>query len=109
VVAYRIAQALIRSGVPAEAFSYYPTDHGGSGAILQNCGRGMFFGDSAAVGKYANDPRIELHGTGYSKVVFGEDWIDDWENYLDVIVASITENGGRSCIMLWGSGTAPWP
>lgn len=95
---YRIAQALIRAGVPAEAFGYYPTDHGGSGAILQNCGRGMFFGDSAAVGKYANDPRIELHGTGYSKVVFGEDWIDDWEKYLDVIVASITENGGRSCI-----------
>lgn len=95
---YRIAQALIKAGVPAEAFSYYPTDHGGSGAILQNCGRGMFFGDSASVGKYANDSRIELHGTGYSKVVIGEDLIDDWEKYLDVLVASITENGGRSCI-----------
>ncbi len=95
---YRIAQALIKAGVPAEAFSYYPTDHGGSGAILQNCGRGMFFGDSASVGKYANDSRIELHGTGYSKVVIGEDLVDDWEKYLDVMVASITENGGRSCI-----------
>ena len=95
---YRIMQALIRAGVPAEAFSYYPTDHGGSGAILQHCGRGMFFGDSAAVGKYANDSRIELHGTGYSKIVIGEDLIDDWEKYLDVMVASITENGGRSCI-----------
>ncbi len=95
---WRILQALIKAGVPPEAFSYYPTDHGGSGAILQNCGRGMFFGDSAAVGKYANDPRIELHGTGYSKIVIGEDLIDDWEKYLDVMVASITENGGRSCI-----------
>lgn len=95
---YRIAQALIKAGVPAEAFGYYPTDHGGSGAILQNCGRGMFFGDSASVGRYANDPRIELHGTGYTKIVVGEDWIDDWEKYLDVMVASITENGGRSCI-----------
>ena len=95
---YRIAQALIKAGVPAEAFGYYPTDHGGSGAILQNCGRGMFFGDSASVGRYANDQRIELHGTGYTKIVIGEDWIDDWEKYLDVMVASITENGGRSCI-----------
>ena len=95
---YRIMQALIKAGVPAEAFSYYPTDHGGSGAILQHCGRGMFFGDSASVGKYANDSRIELHGTGYSKIVIGEDLIDDWEKYLDVMVASITENGGRSCI-----------
>ncbi len=102
---YRIAQALIKAGVPAEAFSYYPTDHGGSGAILQNCGRGMFFGDSASVGRYASDPRIELHGTGYSKVVIGEDVVDDWEKYLDVMVASITENGGRSCINASGVWT----
>jgi hypothetical protein len=95
---YRVAQAMIKAGVPKEAFGYYPADHGGGGAILQNCGRGMFFGDSASVGKYANDPRIELHGTGYSKVVIGEDLIDDWEQYLDVVVASILENGGRSCI-----------
>jgi hypothetical protein len=95
---YRIAQAMIKAGVPKEAFGYYPTDHGGSGAILQNCGRGMFFGDSSSVGRYANDSRIELHGTGYSKVIIGEDCIDDWEKYLDVMVASIVENGGRSCI-----------
>lgn len=95
---YRVAQAMIKAGIPKEAFGYYPTDHGGSGAILNNCGRGMFFGDSSAVGKYANDSRIELHGTGYSKVIVGEDCIDDWEKYLDVMVASIVENGGRSCI-----------
>jgi acyl-CoA reductase-like NAD-dependent aldehyde dehydrogenase len=95
---YRIIQAMIRAGVPKEAFGYYPTDHAGAGAILQNCGRGMFFGDSSAVGKYANDPRIELHGTGYSKVVIGEDCVDEWEKYLDVMAASIVENGGRSCI-----------
>jgi hypothetical protein len=95
---YRIAQALIKAGVPKEVFGYYAADHGGAGAILQNCGRGMFFGDSASVGKYANDPRIELHGTGYSKVVLGDDLADDWEKYIDVMVASITENGGRSCI-----------
>ncbi|MDX2034129.1 MAG: aldehyde dehydrogenase family protein [Blastocatellia bacterium] len=95
---YRIAQAMIKAGVPKEAFGYYPADHSGGGAILQNCGRGMFFGDSASVGKYAGDPRIELHGTGYSKVVLGADLADDWEKYLDVMVASITENGGRSCI-----------
>lgn len=95
---YRIVQAMIKAGVPKEAFGYYPADHGGAGAILQTCGRGMFFGDSSSVGKYANDSRIELHGTGYSKVVLGDDVVDDWEKYLDVMVASITENGGRSCI-----------
>ncbi len=95
---YRIIQAFIKAGAPKEAFSYYPTSHAGAGEILRNTGRGIMFGDVSAVGKYKNDPRIELHGPGYSKVVIGEDCIHGWEKYLDVIVASILENGGRSCI-----------
>ena len=30
--------------------------------------------------------------------MIGEDAIEDWENYLDLLVASTTENSGRSCI-----------
>ena len=44
---FRIIQALIRAGAPREAFSFYPTDHGGAGEILRHCGRGMVFGDSS--------------------------------------------------------------
>jgi acyl-CoA reductase-like NAD-dependent aldehyde dehydrogenase len=95
---YRIIQALVRAGCPREAFSYYPTSHAGAGEILRLCGRGMLFGDSTSTGKWASDPRIELHGPGYSKVVIGEDSIDEWEKYLDVMMASILENGGRSCV-----------
>jgi acyl-CoA reductase-like NAD-dependent aldehyde dehydrogenase len=47
---------------------------------------------------WQGDSRIEVHGPGYSKIVVGEDAIDDWEQYLDVMVASILENSGRSCI-----------
>src|SRR5215470_10292651 len=95
---YRIIQALIRAGCPPQAFCYYPTDHPGAGEILRNCGRGMVFGDSVSTGKWRGDPRIEVHGPGYSKIVIGEDCIDDWRDYLDVIVASIVDNGGRSCV-----------
>ena len=95
---YRIIQALIRAGAPPEAFSYYPTDHSGAGEILRTCGRGIVFGDSSTTGIWENDPRVEIHGPGFSKVIIGEDCIDNWENYLDVIVASIAENGGRSCV-----------
>jgi acyl-CoA reductase-like NAD-dependent aldehyde dehydrogenase len=95
---YRIIQALMRAGAPGAAFSYYPTDHAGAGEILRRCGRGILFGDSASTSKWQGDPRIELHGPGYSKVVIGEDCIDEWEKYLDVMVASILENGGRSCV-----------
>jgi len=95
---YRIIQALMRAGVPGAAFSYYPADHAGAGEILRRCGRGMVFGDSGSTGKWAGDTRVEVHGPGYSKIVIGEDCIDNWEQYLDVIVASILENGGRSCV-----------
>jgi len=95
---YRIIQSLIKAGAPREAFSFYPTDHAGASEILRNCGRSLLFGDSSTTSVWANDPRIEIHGPGYSKVIFGEDTIDDWEQYLDVVVASIADNGGRSCV-----------
>jgi acyl-CoA reductase-like NAD-dependent aldehyde dehydrogenase len=95
---YRIIQAFIRAGAPPEAFSFYPTGHGGAGEILRGCGRGMIFGDVSSTGMWRDDPRIEVHGPGYSKIIIGEDCIDEWERYLDVMVASIVENGGRSCI-----------
>jgi hypothetical protein len=95
---YRIIQALIHAGAPPEAFGYYPADHAGAAEILRRCGRGMVFGDVTSTRMWAGDPRIEVHGPGYSKIVIGEDLIDDWERYLDVMVASILENSGRSCI-----------
>lgn len=94
----RIIQAFLKAGAPPEAFSYYPTDHGGANEILRSTGRGMLFGDVGAVKNWATDPRIELHGPGYSKVVIGEDCIDEWEKYIDLIARSIADNGGRSCI-----------
>lgn len=95
---YRVIQAYLKAGCPPEVFGFYPTDHGGAGTILQNCGRCMLFGDVGAVKSWKNDPRIELHGPGYSKVILGEDCVDDYERYLDVILHSIGENSGRSCI-----------
>lgn len=95
---FRIIQALIRAGAPTEAFSFYPTDHAGVGEILRSCQRGIIFGDSSSTGLWSNDPRIEVHGPGYSKIVIGEDCIDQWEQYLDVMVNSIADNGGRSCV-----------
>jgi acyl-CoA reductase-like NAD-dependent aldehyde dehydrogenase len=95
---YRIVQSFIKAGVPREAFGYYPTGHGGAAEILRHTGRGMVFGDVASVSQWQEDGRVEVHGPGYSKVVIGDDLVDEWENYLDVIAASIVDNGGRSCV-----------
>ena len=95
---YRIIQSLTKAGAPREAFSFYPADHAGAGEILRNCGRSLLFGDSSTTGAWANDPRVEIHGPGYSKIIIGADCVDDWEQYLDVMIASIADNGGRSCV-----------
>jgi hypothetical protein len=102
---FRLIQAFMKAGVPGDAFNYFPSDHAGAGEIVRQTGRSMFFGDVAAVGSVAGDPRVELHGPGYSKVLFGSDLAPNWRDYLDLIVGSIAENGGRSCVNASGVWT----
>jgi hypothetical protein len=95
----RIIQAWIKAGAPAKVFAYYPTDHAGGNEILRSTGRGMVFGDVASTKRWkAEGGRVEVHGPGYSKVVIGPDLADRWEQYIDVIAESISNNGGRSCV-----------
>jgi hypothetical protein len=94
----RLIQAFIAASCPAEAFGFYPTDHEGAGEILKLCGRALIFGDKSTTDRYANNPAIQVHGPGYSKILIGEDEIERWPEFLDVMVASISDNGGRSCI-----------
>lgn len=95
---FRIAQAFISAGCPPEAFGFYPCDYGAATQILLRCERSMVFGGEATVGPWRADPRIEIHGPGRSKILFGADSVDEWEEHLEVMAASVAENGGRSCI-----------
>ena len=94
----RIVQAMIMAGFPKEAFGYYPTTHEGGDTLLTSCGAGISFGSDVTVRKYAPFKNIQVHGTGRSKVLIGEDYIDRWEEFVDVLVTSVSANGGRSCI-----------
>jgi acyl-CoA reductase-like NAD-dependent aldehyde dehydrogenase len=95
---FRIVQAFMKAGCPPEAFCYFPADHAGAGEILRRTGRSMFFGDVTAVGSWEGDPRVEIHGPGYSKVLIGDDQLGSWEKHAALIASSIADNGGRSCV-----------
>ncbi len=95
---WRIIQALIAAGCPAEAFGFYPTDHEGAAEILRGCGRALVFGDKSTTAPYAGNPAIQVHGPGLSKILVGEDQIERWPEFIDLMVSSIADNGGRSCI-----------
>ena len=68
VDAVRIIQSFIAAGVPAQAFSFYPTDHEGSNALMELAQRALIFGDENTVARHASNPVIQVHGPGRSKV-----------------------------------------
>lgn len=95
---YRLIQSFMAAGCPKEAFGFYPTDHEGASTILQRCARALIFGDQSTTEAYADNPAIQIHGPGFSKILIGEDEIDNWRDHIDLIASSIIDNGGRSCI-----------
>ena len=66
--------------------------------VLEGCGRALVFGDVSTVERYAGNPAVEVHGPGWSKILIGEDCVDRWPEFVDLIVTSISDNGGRSCV-----------
>ena len=96
--AYRVASAFAEAGIPPEVISLYPGGHDVGGSILSSCRRSMIFGSQKTIDQYAGNPKVQVHGPGFSKIFLGEDCVDDWEQYLDMMVESVYINGGRSCI-----------
>ncbi len=95
---YRMASAMVQAGIPKEAISLYPGPHEVGGAVTELCGRVMIFGGQATVDKYSGNPNVQVHGPGFSKILLGDDLVDRWEDYLDLMVDSVLINGGRSCV-----------
>jgi acyl-CoA reductase-like NAD-dependent aldehyde dehydrogenase len=95
---YRLLQAFIAAGCPAEALGFYPGSHAAGAEVLLRCQRSLLFGDVGTVGPWKDDPRIEIHGPGWSKVILGPDASARWRDHLDVMAISVAENGGRSCV-----------
>jgi acyl-CoA reductase-like NAD-dependent aldehyde dehydrogenase len=94
----RILEALSAAGFPAAALGFYPSGHDGAGVILRRCGAAMLFGSGSTVRPWRAEPRVEIHGPGYSKILLGPDWAASWRGSLDLMVTSVAANGGRSCI-----------
>ncbi|MCG8450384.1 MAG: aldehyde dehydrogenase family protein [Pirellulales bacterium] len=96
---YRVFAAMVAAGIPREAFCLYPGAGAEiGGAILASCRRSMIFGGPQTVEQYAGNPKVQVHGPGYSKILLGEDCVDDWPQHVAMMVDSVYRNGGRSCI-----------
>ena len=58
----------------------------------------MIFGGPQTIEQYAGNPQVQVHGPGYAKIILGDDVVDDWPQYLELMADSVVRNGGRSCI-----------
>jgi acyl-CoA reductase-like NAD-dependent aldehyde dehydrogenase len=95
---YRMAAAFFKAGVPKEAIAVYPGLGDVGAEVVRRAGRSMIFGGTATVERYKGDPRVQVHGPGFSKILLGDDVVDHWEKYIDVMADSVFLNSGRGCI-----------
>src|SRR6266478_498152 len=103
---YRMTQAFVQAGIPKQAIAIYPGLGDIGAAVLAHCPRSLIFGGSATVEQYKGNPRVQAHGPGFSKIILGDDQVDHWEKYLDIMVDSVFVNSGRGCINcsgIWAS------
>src|SRR5258705_5952666 len=95
---YRMTAAFLKAGVPKEAISIYPGLGDIGAEVVRRTRRSMIFGGTATVERYKGDPRVQVHGPGFSKILLGDDVVDHWETYIDTIADSVFLNSGRGCI-----------
>src|SRR5262252_2671922 len=95
---YRMANAFIQAGVPKQAIAIYPGLGDIGAAVLNSCPKSLIFGGTATVEQYKGNPRVQAHGPGFSKILLGDDEVDHWEKYLDIMHDSVFVNSGRGCI-----------
>ncbi len=95
---YRMAAAFAEAGIPKEVISIYPGGPDVGQAVVSKAPRSLIFGSTQTVEMYKGNPAIQVHGPGFSKILLGDDIVDDWEDYIDVMADSVYKNSGRGCI-----------
>jgi acyl-CoA reductase-like NAD-dependent aldehyde dehydrogenase len=103
---YRMAAAFFEAGVPRESISIYPGAGEMGAAVVDKVRRVKIFGSTETVKRYEGNPCVQVHGPGFSKFLLGDDVVDQWPKYIDIMVDSVYLNSGRGCINcsgIWAS------
>jgi acyl-CoA reductase-like NAD-dependent aldehyde dehydrogenase len=93
---HRLIWALRESGFGDDQVILLPTDHAAADEILRQADLSMVYGGQEVIDKYAADPTVLPNGPGRSKILLTAEV--DWRDYLDMIVDSISNQGGVGCV-----------
>jgi acyl-CoA reductase-like NAD-dependent aldehyde dehydrogenase len=93
---YRLVNALRACGFGDDQVALLPTDHDAAGEILRQADLSLVYGGQEVIERYAANPTVLPNGPGRSKILVTAD--SDWHSFLDMIVASISHEGGTACV-----------
>jgi acyl-CoA reductase-like NAD-dependent aldehyde dehydrogenase len=93
---HRLISALRTSGFGDDQVVLLPTEYDAAGELLRQADLSMVYGGQEVIDKYAINPAVLPNGPGRSKILITAD--SDWHEYLDMIVASISHEGGTACV-----------
>ncbi|MBP2330568.1 acyl-CoA reductase-like NAD-dependent aldehyde dehydrogenase [Kibdelosporangium banguiense] len=95
--AYRLVLALREAGFADEDVLFLPCDHGTADELVHSADLAMVFGGDDVVGRYTGGwsrTPVLPQGPGRVKVLI----TGPWEQFLDVLVESVSGLGGVSCL-----------
>jgi acyl-CoA reductase-like NAD-dependent aldehyde dehydrogenase len=93
---HRLISALRTAGFGDDQVVLLPTDYAAADEILRGADLAMAYGGEDVMRKYAGYSTMLPQGPGRSKILLTAEV--DWREHLDVIVASISHEGGRACV-----------
>lgn len=93
---HRLMSALRSAGFGDDQLVLLPTDYDAADEILRGADLAMAYGGEDVMRKYATRSSMLPQGPGRSKILLTADV--DWRDHLDMIVASISHEGGRGCV-----------
>jgi acyl-CoA reductase-like NAD-dependent aldehyde dehydrogenase len=93
---HRLISALRAAGFGDDQVVLLPTGYAAADEILRGADLAMAYGGEDVMRKYAGYSTMLPQGPGRSKILLTAEV--DWREHLDVIVASISHEGGRACV-----------
>jgi acyl-CoA reductase-like NAD-dependent aldehyde dehydrogenase len=93
---HRLISALRTAGFGEDHVVLLPSGYDAADEILRGADLAMAYGGEDVMRKYAGYSTMLPQGPGRSKILLTADV--DWRDHLDVIVASISHEGGRACV-----------
>ncbi|HEV7640988.1 MAG TPA: hypothetical protein VGO39_09005, partial [Gaiellaceae bacterium] len=93
---HRLISALRAAGFSNDQVVLLPSGYDAADEILRGADLAMAYGGEDVMRKYAGYSTMLPQGPGRSKILLTADV--DWREHLDVIVDSISHEGGRACV-----------